>query len=321
MRVRGPFMLLSGRSRIVERWNYSKDHALFWNLLIGKIIDFRIFPLVNINCLFNYGFCDAVHSKPLREKRVKLYPIHLFFQEILNKSIMSTSAKTGEETVVCVNCGSRVNTLYVQYSPGNIRLMKCDDCKAVADPYIECEFMIILIDLILHKPKAYRHLLYNMLSFKSEDIKGIIWKSGLFYLLLDAIRVFLLKTYNDDYRNSFMLMPKCREVFLDVLLGNIVFIFVLLLGTRFLVNCSLPITSYLEILLAVFVSSFFKVYLVAMMVWEFPSAVLYIIEMFVLSSNAVAFRVSTQQEAIRCIGICLSAHAAKFLADYWLLSV
>ncbi|XP_039131322.1 protein ARV 1 isoform X5 [Dioscorea cayenensis subsp. rotundata] len=186
---------------------------------------------------------------------------------------MSKSAKKGEETVVCVNCGSRLNTLYIQYSPGNIRLIKCDNCKAVADPYIECEFMIILIDLILHKPKAYRHLLYNMLSFKSEDIK----------------------------------------VFLDVLLGNIVFIVVLLLGTRLFVNCSLTITSYLEILLAVFVSSFFKVYLVAMMVWEFPSAVLYIIEMFVLSSNAVAFRVSTQQEAIRCIGICLSAHAAKFL--------
>ncbi|KAH7673787.1 Arv1 protein [Dioscorea alata] len=234
---------------------------------------------------------------------------------------MSKSAKKGEETVVCVNCGTRLNTLYIQYSPGNIRLMKCDNCKAVADPYIECEFMIILIDLILHKPKAYRHLLYNMLSFKSEDIKGTIWKSALLFLLLDAIRVFLLKRFNDDYGNSFLSMPKCREVFLDVLLGNIVFIVVLLLGTRFFVNCSLPITSYLEILLAVFVSSFFKVYLVAMMVWEFPSAVLYIIEMFVLSSNAVAFRVSTQQEAIRCISICLSAHAAKFLVDYWLLSL
>lgn len=30
---------------------------------------------------------------------------------------------------------------------------------------------IILIDMILHKPTAYRHLLYNMLSFKLEDIK------------------------------------------------------------------------------------------------------------------------------------------------------
>ncbi|XP_039131324.1 protein ARV 1-like [Dioscorea cayenensis subsp. rotundata] len=100
-----------------------------------------------------------------------MYPNHPFFEEILNTSIMSKSAKKGEETVGCVNCWSQVNTLYIQYSTGNIRSMKCDNRKAVADTYIECEFMIILIDMILHKPTAYRHLLYNMLSFKLEDIK------------------------------------------------------------------------------------------------------------------------------------------------------
>ncbi|KAJ0963239.1 hypothetical protein J5N97_028361 [Dioscorea zingiberensis] len=233
---------------------------------------------------------------------------------------MSASVKIGEESLMCVNCGRRVNSLYIQYSPGNIRLMKCENCKAVADPYIECEFMIILIDLILHKPKAYRHLLYNTLNLKSVNIKGIIWRASLLYLLLDAFRVFLLKTSNDGWnssRSSFMSTSVCGKVLLDVFLGNIAFVSVLLLGTRFLIDCSFSITSYLEILLAVFVSSFFKMYLVAMMVWEFPSHVLYIIDVFVLSSNAVAFQVSTQQETIRCIIICLSAHAAKFLTDYW----
>ncbi|KAK8918401.1 hypothetical protein KSP39_PZI021375 [Platanthera zijinensis] len=57
----------------------------------------------------------------------------------------------------CTHCGWRIRRLFIQYSPGNIRLMKCDNCKAVADPYIECEFMIIFIDLILHKTKALLH--------------------------------------------------------------------------------------------------------------------------------------------------------------------
>ncbi|KAK8926163.1 hypothetical protein KSP39_PZI018142 [Platanthera zijinensis] len=57
----------------------------------------------------------------------------------------------------CTHCGWRIRRLFIQYSPGNIRLMKCDNCKAVADPYIECEFMIIFIDLILHKTKAVLH--------------------------------------------------------------------------------------------------------------------------------------------------------------------
>jgi hypothetical protein len=35
-------------------------------------------------------------------------------------------AKEGEEERPrCVGCGRRVKTLYMQYSPGNIRLMKC----------------------------------------------------------------------------------------------------------------------------------------------------------------------------------------------------
>uniref|UniRef100_A0A6N2LB33 Protein ARV n=1 Tax=Salix viminalis TaxID=40686 RepID=A0A6N2LB33_SALVM len=39
----------------------------------------------------------------------------------------------------CIECGFRIETLFLQYPPGNIRLVSC---KAVADEYIECEFMI-----------------------------------------------------------------------------------------------------------------------------------------------------------------------------------
>ncbi|KAG2646914.1 hypothetical protein PVAP13_2KG546530 [Panicum virgatum] len=48
--------------------------------------------------------------------------------------------------------------------PANIRLMKCDNLKALADPCIDCELMIILIDLILQKTRAYHHILFNKLS-------------------------------------------------------------------------------------------------------------------------------------------------------------
>ncbi|GAV77855.1 Arv1 domain-containing protein, partial [Cephalotus follicularis] len=64
--------------------------------------------------------------------------------------------------------------LFGQYSPGNICLIKCENCKSVADEYIECEFMILLIDLILHKPKAYRHLLYNVLHQDTLDVEMLV---------------------------------------------------------------------------------------------------------------------------------------------------
>ncbi|XP_059307503.1 protein ARV 1-like [Lycium ferocissimum] len=69
----------------------------------------------------------------------------------------------------CVQCGFSVTTLYILYSPGNIRLMKCGNCKAAADEYIECELMILVIDLILHKIRAYRHLFYNRFSRGTLD--------------------------------------------------------------------------------------------------------------------------------------------------------
>lgn len=99
---------------------------------------------------------------------------------------MGDAKPRAEEGPRCVGCGRRVKTLFVQYSPGNIRLMKCDNCKAVADPYIECEFMIILIDLILHKTRAYRHLMFNKLSIDSSLGKGILYLSILIHIVLDA---------------------------------------------------------------------------------------------------------------------------------------
>ncbi|XP_074582257.1 protein ARV 2-like isoform X3 [Curcuma longa] len=177
----------------------------------------------------------------------------------------------------CVNCAREMPSLYVQYSPGNIRLMKCEYCRAVADPYIECEFMIILIDLILHKRKAYRHLLFNVLNLGGDD-----------------------------------------KVLLNVILGNLIFMSVLFLGTRFLLKLSFNTVSYRQILLAVLISTYFRLYLIAMLVWEFPSSVLYIIDLLVLSSNALALGVVTESQTAGCLIVCFGAHVAKFFSNHWL---
>ncbi|KAF9618674.1 hypothetical protein IFM89_002369 [Coptis chinensis] len=165
----------------------------------------------------------------------------------------------------CVHCGYKVNSLFIQYSPGNIRLMKCENCKEVADEYIECEIM-----------KAYSHLLFN-----TRD--------------------------NVDF-----------EVFVDVILLNIIFVSVLLLATSIMLTSLTEITRVKDILLAIIVSSYFKIFLVAMMIWEFPSSVPCVVDVLVLSSNAVALRVVTQSTIARCILVCFSAHATKFLANQML---
>ncbi|RCV40574.1 hypothetical protein SETIT_9G065700v2 [Setaria italica] len=155
-------------------------------------------------------------------------------------------AQAAGEGPRCVGCGGRVKTLFVQYSPGNIRLMKCDNCKAVADPYIECEFMIILIDLILHKTRAYRHVLFNNLSMGSSVDKGILYRSTLIHIALDAFRISFSKGNRADgasSRSIFSTIFNCIEVIGDALLGNIVFMVMLFLGVRFILKLSFDITS------------------------------------------------------------------------------
>ncbi|XP_043706028.1 protein ARV 2-like [Telopea speciosissima] len=216
----------------------------------------------------------------------------------------------------CVHCGFGIKTLFVQYSPGNIRLMKCENCKEVADEYIECEIMIPLIDLILLKRKAYRHFLFNMLN-QEIYTEGILWKTSFLFLMLDACGTLVLNRSQGDRclsSSSFSSAWVCGKMLVHVFLGNLVFFYVLVVATRVLLRSSSKETRYKDLLLAILVSSYFKIFLLAMMVWEFPSSVIFIIDGFVLSSNAISLKVMTEATTIRCLGACFSAHVMKFLA-------
>ncbi|KAG5055025.1 hypothetical protein JHK85_007535 [Glycine max] len=161
----------------------------------------------------------------------------------------------------------------MKYSPGNIRLMKCENCKAVADEYIECEIMILVIDLILHKPKAYRHLLHNVIN--QETMK--------FHVLM------------------------------DVIIGNLMFLLTFFFMVKMFFHVSITISRCIDLLLTLMISSYFKIFLIAMMVWDFPSSVIFIIELFCLSSNAAALKVMTESTMRRCVWTCFSAYAIKFI--------
>ncbi|XVE77189.1 hypothetical protein DITRI_Ditri13aG0041800 [Diplodiscus trichospermus] len=215
----------------------------------------------------------------------------------------------------CVQCGFRIKTLFVQYSPGNIRLMKCENCKSVADEYIECELMIVLIDLILHKPEAFRHLLYNVLNQQSTHYKGLLWKLLFGFLVLDAYRSLLVKRPEEEWGMSTSISSFVwiyRKMLVDVFLGNFMFLCSFLLAMRNLLKTSARFSRPGDLLLAILISSYFRIFLTAMMIWKFPPSVIYIIDIFVLSSNIVALKVITETTMDRCVGACFIAHAVKF---------
>ncbi|TWU78817.1 sterol homeostasis protein [Metarhizium rileyi] len=71
---------------------------------------------------------------------------------------------------ICIECGHPVKTLWTKYSGAgdqssghNIRLTVCRNCGRFCDKYVEYDFVVLFIDLVLIKPQVYRHLLHNTL--------------------------------------------------------------------------------------------------------------------------------------------------------------
>ncbi|KAL9231640.1 hypothetical protein vseg_006841 [Gypsophila vaccaria] len=214
----------------------------------------------------------------------------------------------------CVECGLKLERLYIQYSPGNIRLVKCSNCMSVADEYIECELMILMIDLILHKPKAYRHLLFNLLHHKILEINPLLFMSSLIFFALDACKLWILNGDSQEWSISSLGM----EIFGHALVGSLVFLCSFFVLSRTCLEFVEGLSSYKEILLAILASCYLKVYMLAMLVWDFPSSAVYITDLFVMSSNLVALMVITKSSFRRCISVCIGAHALKFFV-HWVL--
>ena len=50
-------------------------------------------------------------------------------------------------------------------------------CNEYADKYVEYELVIIVLDLILHHPRAYRHVLFNRLRLNDDEPAVILVRS------------------------------------------------------------------------------------------------------------------------------------------------
>lgn len=99
---------------------------------------------------------------------------------------------------ICIECRYPVKTLYTEYSGADdkssghgVRLTVCKNCGRFCDKYVEHDFVVLFIDLVLIKPqvcllgelrdeanssKVYRHLLHNSLMRADDqfDVRSII---------------------------------------------------------------------------------------------------------------------------------------------------
>ncbi|KAJ2083927.1 sterol homeostasis protein [Coemansia sp. RSA 988] len=88
--------------------------------------------------------------------------------------------------LVCIECAQPVSSLYTVYGASHIRLTQCEHCKSFADKYVEHDVIVMFIDMLLHKPQVYRHLLVNHLEFRQPFIEHNVGKLGILLILFNV---------------------------------------------------------------------------------------------------------------------------------------
>nr|XP_022904202.1 protein ARV1 [Onthophagus taurus] len=114
------------------------------------------------------------------------------FVSLINKCDVSYKNKM-LSSHVCINCGAKISQLYKEYSPTVLKLTKCEQCGQTADKYVEIDLGIIVIDLVLLKTEAYRHILCNT-EFKFH------WKLAIILHTIEAYYEWMLKTPDLEYQ-------------------------------------------------------------------------------------------------------------------------
>ncbi|KAI5616992.1 protein ARV1 [Silurus asotus] len=191
----------------------------------------------------------------------------------------------------CIECNEEAAELHRDYSNGIVKITICKSCAKPVDMYIEYDPVIILIDAILCKIQAFRHILFNTQI-------NIHWKLCIFCLMCEAyLRWSRLQssevtgdpadliryTKEWDFYGMFALAALELGVYCAGVLSALWF-FQKLHGVS--VNSS-------DVLKALLLSCYGKVLLIPAVIWEHDYSPLCftLIRVFVLTSNAQAVRV------------------------------
>ncbi|KAE8601538.1 hypothetical protein XENTR_v10013712 [Xenopus tropicalis] len=193
----------------------------------------------------------------------------------------------------CIECSKESRELYRDYRHGVLKITICKSCQKPVDKYIEYDPVIILINAMLCKAQAYRHVLFNT----SINIHG---KLCIFCLLCEAYTRWLQLPGSSNITNPEDIIRYAKEWDFYRLFGIAALELTAYLTGVFIALClARPKTlqSYADfalLLKALLLSSYGKLLLIPAVIWEhdYTNLCLRLITLFVLTSNMQAIRVT-----------------------------
>ncbi|KAG4088355.1 Arv1 protein [Neocallimastix lanati (nom. inval.)] len=214
---------------------------------------------------------------------------------------------------VCVECGKSVPNLYTEYSKQNIQLSVCSSCNNFADQYIEHDYIIIFMDLLLHKKQVYRHLLFNRLDYIDSGIQSGIKKLAILLILFD-VYIKWLKLENIPNINVLL-------HYIYILFVCTVELIIFHVSVRFMIwflyHRKYEIIKYNYVTIALIISSFSKLLLILMIIWDYGEInYSWYINIIVFTSNVEALSVFLDENYIKTVPILLFGVFMKLLFSF-----
>ncbi|KAL9641471.1 hypothetical protein ABK040_013396 [Willaertia magna] len=189
---------------------------------------------------------------------------------------------------ICVQCGHHQKETSLVSEQKEIRLNHCEKCEKIIDPYLEYELMIITLDLLLQKTKAYRHVIFNFLNGNLFQNNNNLLRLALLSILLKTYLKFILLNQHDIQCSAYDLtttisntvIPEDKLVGLDFLENAFVFYFtfcimtldllVLIIGVLFGSFCFTLCESwkFKYLTIGVLLSTFTEIFRAPLIIWK-----------------------------------------------------
>jgi hypothetical protein len=211
----------------------------------------------------------------------------------------------------CVNCGAEQEpdtSSLVWLSDTSVTLAKCRVCHERLDPFVELEFPLIALELMLHRVPAFRHVICN------RQLGMSIWIR--FALVINFIEV--LAHFWITRRD-----PTPQEVVRHLVASLLVFI---ASCTSFSLVSSLFLRKEMSKdlvlceLRALILSRFPSVLLVIAMAWWFPSDFYPVIALYTFTASLAAARALPDVDSLLKAGLIAFFGVAPRLARIAFLS-
>jgi len=228
----------------------------------------------------------------------------------------------------CVECGAPVPSIVQRLGADSVRLARCESCGHVADKYAEFEPTLIVIDLLLYRPSAYRHVLINRQVLRGrEEHEALLWRLGGALLLFDAyLTRSRLGGGGDRERDAADAAtgapPELEASSVAFAAALVALALAELLG--FCVAAAAAARSQLgaraceswrQLLETVVLSSFGRSLVLLDMIWVYPLAFCRAVELFVLLCNGIAIKVQLRCSTPQAAAIVAAGAAAKGLSQ------